>query len=210
MQFDNQLVTDYLCTNRLKVIKSDASRPWGGWYLIDIHNPENSSQSLYDKKIIRVVPGTILSLQYHGSPDHMGHSELWEACTKMRALIGLRSVVGVSQDELEKSIRDTIIVDIEAGGKILIRAGCLHALANPYDEDVFIIEQRQSFHPESPESRENNIVRIYDQTNRNGVPSYPVDLLNNIMNKNYNPDVIVHSEEFLRNDVGNFEIHEIF
>ena len=196
MQFDNQLVNDYLNTNNLKVIKCDSSRPWGGWYIIDIHNIENQSQSLYDKKIIQVVPGTILSLQYHGSPDHVGHYEVWEACTKIRALIGLQSVVGLSSYDLDLCINNTIIVDIEAGGKILIGAGCLHALANPFDDYIFIIEQRQSFHPETPESRENNIVRIYDQTNRNGTPSYPVDLLNKIMDKQYKPDVLVHSGEF--------------
>jgi len=195
MEFKNEIVNDYLHNNNLRIIKSDPNRPWGGWYIIDINNIENPQDSMHDKKILHVIPGTLLSLQYHGSPSHPGHKETWETCTKTRAVISKYSVVNLSQSDFDKCLNDLLIVDLEPGAKIFIGSGFLHALANPYTDDLFVIETRESQTPESPENRESNISRIYDQTNRGGIPSYPVELSQKIMNPNFIPHFLIKSGE---------------
>ena len=183
MEFKNAEVTNYLKKKNLSVIECDQNRPWGGWYLIDA-NPQ------FDKKILRVVPQTILSLQFHGTPTHPGHLEKWEACTQIRAIVGCQSVVGQSEDIL----KTLLVVDVEPQGTLIIGSGFVHALANPFSDDIYVVETRESMINETAKERENNIVRIYDQTNRNGTPSFPEDLLNRIMDVNRKADVIVKSQ----------------
>jgi hypothetical protein len=65
-----------------------------------------------------------------------------------------------------------MIVDVQAGGKLKIKARFLHALVNSYPHDIFVIETRHSQIPETANDREENIVRVYDQTNRNNTPSF--------------------------------------
>src|ERR1700679_3583575 len=101
MEFDNLAIKDYLNKHNLSVIKADPQRPWGGWYIIDIDNIENPLYSMYDKKVLRVIPGTLLSLQYHGSLSHPGHHEIWEALTKIRAIISQKSAIGLSRADFD-------------------------------------------------------------------------------------------------------------
>src|SRR3990167_3174372 len=123
MEFKNEIINHYFHCNNLKIIKSDISllsvphahRPWGDWYIFDINNIENPQKSIYDKKIIRVIPGTLLSLQYHGSPSHPSHSEIWETCTKIRAVISKYSVINLSKIDFDRCLNDLLIVDLEPG-----------------------------------------------------------------------------------------------
>lgn len=198
MDFKNIIVDDYLKSNNLQIINSDPHRPWGGWYMIDINSTScynDSLSSLSDKKIIRVIPGSLLSLQYHGSLDNSGHDEIWETCTKTRAIVSKKSVIGMSKSDFEHCLNDLLVIDLDPSAKIVISAGFIHALVNPYDNDLFVIETRISQKQESSNDRENNITRIYDQYNRSGTSSYPSDLLLKIMDKNFKPDVVVPRNE---------------
>lgn len=188
MQFQNKEVTDYLNRNQLKVISFDDNRPWGGWYLINIDQSPNSN---FDKKILRVVPNTVLSLQFHGTESHPGHLEIWEACTHIRAIISKESVVSKTSGELCVILENLIFVDVNPGGTLIIGPGYIHALANLYKEDIYVIETRQSQIVETCDQRENNIVRIYDQTNRNNTPSYPDELILRIMDPQAEPNYLI-------------------
>lgn len=188
MKFNNCHVNKYLENNKLSIIDSDVNRPWGSWYLI--HN-----NSLSDKKILQVLPQNILSLQYHGTDTNLGHNEIWEACTPIRAVLSFESAINKSQCELIEILNNLIIVDVECGGKINIGAGFIHALANPYLEDIYVIEERCSQKPETSQDRENNITRIYDQKQRNNTPSYPIALLNKILDPKYKPNYSINCDE---------------
>lgn len=189
MKFDNQIVNDYLQDNNLQVIKFDR-RPWGGWYLI-----ENYPVLIRDRKVLHVTPGTLLSLQYHGTASNPGHREIWDACTKIRALISTRPVIGLSKEDFEKCVNELLMIDLEPHAKLYIGPGFIHALINPYANDLYVIETRESIQPESSDTRENNISRIYDQTNRGGIPAYPTELSQKIMDPNSKPDFVVKSGE---------------
>jgi len=187
MDFKNDFIVNYINNNKLTV-QDWNNRPWGAWYLIDLN-------SMSDKKVIRVSPGTLLSLQYHGSLKHLGHEESWIACTHIRAILSKRSVIEIDNKDFEETLNNLIVVDIQSGGTLNIRAGVIHALANPFNEDIYVIETRKSQMPETAKSREDNITRIYDQTNRNGILSFPLDLIQRAL-KSYIPaDYIVKSNE---------------
>ena len=185
MTFDNKLVNEFMKDNKLNIIEEDGKRPWGDWYIIRL-------EKQFDTKVLRVIPKTLLSLQYHGTPTHQGHSEKWVACTNIRALISKQSAIGLSKEELTKSLNEMIMVDIKAGGTLIIGPGIIHALANPFDDDIYVIETRLSEIVETSKDREDNIVRIYDQTNRNGTPSFPPNLVKRILDPASSPDYIVN------------------
>lgn len=135
-------------------------RPWGDWTLID-------QDDMSDKKILHLLPGSLLSLQFHGDENHPGHKETWLALTKIRAVVG-------------DTIDDLSIIDIQPQGQLIINPGMIHALVNPFATDCYVMETRESQCVERPIDREENITRIYDQTNRGGLPSYPEALLKRI------------------------------
>lgn len=208
LAFSNNKVTEYLQQFSLEVGLYDDTRPWGAWYIID--SGESYQQSRYygiesdaslvqglkgsfDKKILKTIPGTLLSLQYHGTIDHPGHSEIWLACTKMRAVVSKKSAVGASSRELEDILQNLIVLEIEPGGQLYNPGGFIHALANPFDSDVFLIESRISQIQESSDQREANIVRIYDQTQREGTPVFPKELFERVMNSEIPADYYVKS-----------------
>jgi hypothetical protein len=174
---------DYLEKNHLDIIESD-NRPWGAWYVIEI-----DEENFLDRKILKVVPHTLLSLQFHGSGDRLGHQETWVALTKIRAIISYESYAERPLNEL-----DLLIVDIEPGGELVIKPGFVHALANPFELDIYVVETRKSQIKEKPDDREKNITRIYDQTRRNGIPAYPDELFKKIMNCNTIPDLVIRNK----------------
>jgi mannose-6-phosphate isomerase-like protein (cupin superfamily) len=183
----NRLIQKYLEKQKLTIIKNDI-RPWGGWYLIDDTNT-------FDKKIIHVEPKMLLSLQYHGTPENRGHKEIWECCTRVRAIVSEKSVVGVAQDALNELLGKLLVIDILPGGKLIIEPGVIHALVNPFDENLYVIETRVSMKEETSIDREANITRIFDFTNRYGIPSYPQDLINRIMDPDFMPDYMINQGE---------------
>ncbi len=172
-------INRYLENNKLNIINCN-KRSWGEWCLID------NSHMEYDKKILRVNPGMLLSLQYHGRDGRDGHLEIWEAFTKIRAIIGRESVVGKSDLKLD----DLLVLDINTGGSLIIGPGFVHGLGNPFSSDIYVIETRESQIVESSTDRELNITRIYDQADR--APPFPPHLVSRFME---NPDIIVNDGE---------------
>lgn len=188
----NHIIQKYLTENELSIIKSD-TRPWGTWDLID-------QNYTFDKKIIQLSPKMLLSLQYHGTTENIGHKEIWEACTHVRTLVSQKSVIGISQDLLNQVLEELLIIDLLPGGKLIIEPGVIHTLVNPFDENVCVIETRVSMKEETSNDREANITRIFDLTNRYNISSYPSNLFNKIMDPNLMPDYIIgYGETFFTN-----------
>ncbi len=131
-------------------------KPWGSYEVFEVG-------STYDKKILKVNPGFFLSLQFHGTTQHPGHSEQWVALTDIVV------VKGFELDKLE-------IKKYQKNDTIKIAAGEYHALVNPFSFEIAVEETRTSPIVESAEDREKNITRIYDQTHRYGLPDFPEEL----------------------------------
>ena len=171
----NAFVRDYVARKKLTITGIKEDKEWGGYYNLfeDGHN--------YDIKILWVKPKGVLSLQYHGSPEHPGHHEIWTPISNARIILG------ETVDSLE-------IIDRHPGGIILIPAGHIHSLANPFaDDSVYVVEVRISSKNENRKKREANITRIYDEYERededrqNDTPKYPDNLLKSIMEAPFNP-----------------------
>lgn len=169
-------VEKYLKENNLSLIDSNEDKPWGGYYIFE-------AGSNYDKKILRVKPEQYLSLQFHGTQDHPGHAETWIALTDFVIVLGSRSAVGLSDEEYQNELNSLKIIRVKQGDKIEIGSGFMHALVNPFDHDIYVQETRTSQFDESSDEREQNIVRIYDQTGRDGLPDWPNKIKNEIKNK---------------------------
>ena len=171
----NPTIREYFAKHNLNLLLKDEERPWGGWYVYETGDN-------YDKKVMWVKPRNLLSLQYHGTTEHPSHAEQWTAITTMCVALGNKPVVGLSAAELAVELANVRVITIQPGDKIDIPAGYLHALCNPYDTDLYMLETRTSPSREDSNSRENNIVRIYDQAQRGGVPQFPPELYNRIFN----------------------------
>jgi mannose-6-phosphate isomerase-like protein (cupin superfamily) len=172
-QFANQFINDYIEKNNLTIIEHDENRPWGGYYIYD-------AGKNYDKKIFFIKPGQFLSLQYHGTPEQPGHNEEWTAITEIKVVLGNKNVVGISKEELAEELQNLNVLKVAPGEKIRIPAGYLHALVNPYPHNIHFAETRMSQQDEPSSEREGNIVRIYDQSQRDNCPKWPEGLLEKI------------------------------
>jgi len=170
----HKIVSDYLKDNNYQVVSQDEERPWGRFYVFQVGDN-------YDKKILWVKPQNLLSLQYHGSKIQPGHSENWLALTDFRILISKQNALEYPNYEEKTLLNDLEIRDIKTGSEINIPAGHMHALVNPYLHDIFLVETRTSAKNESSKDREDNIVRVYDLTQRNNTPSYPKNLYSELM-----------------------------
>jgi len=183
---DNTIITNYISKNNFQIISSDLNRPWGGFHILDTEDSKET-KTLFDTKIIYVLPTKLLSLQYHGSSTYIGHNEIWYTCTKTRILLSKKSVIDLSLQELTQCLNDLLIIDLEPNAKIFIPVGFLHALINPYDTNLYIIETRLSQIPELSSDRENHITRIYDQGTRPNTTPYPHKMLTALQNPNIPP-----------------------
>lgn len=179
MEIGDQYVKSYLYEKGItSLIAADEARPWGAWWLFENGKYPVTLED-YDRKILKVNPADgarMLSLQFHGSVDTPGHREEWRAITDILLLIGQRSVVGLSGAVLEEAIDEMKLIQLKANESIEIPAGYLHALINPWsDRAIYVEETRISpGHVEQDyQQREENIVRIYDQTGRGGLPDFP-------------------------------------
>jgi hypothetical protein len=210
MKFQNERVNEYLTSRGKEIIKFDDQRPWGGWYIFDQGDSYQQSEycgnetqielvehlkGSFDKKVLRVLPGTLLSLQFHGTSTHPGHSEIWQACTDIRVVLSKVSGVGLDEIALSKVLQELVVIDVKAGGTLFIPGGFIHALSNPYESESFVIETRISEIPEDSGQREDNIVSIYDQTQRRGAPIYPQGLFERIMKLGNDADYVVREGE---------------
>lgn len=211
MQQFPSLIDDYSSRHQLQIINSDPQRPWGGWYLIDQGDSFKQSRYVqqkalfikgekfdgsFDKKILHILPDTLLSLQFHGSEKHAGHSELWMAATNLRILISLDQGVGLDSVKLKQLIDTIRIIDMEAGSSVFVPAGFLHSIANCYDTDAYLVETRLSAIRETAPDREMNITRIYDRTGRGNTPFFPRELLERIMDKDTPGHMVLQAGQF--------------
>lgn len=169
-------VQKYLKENNATLIDSNEDKPWGGYYIFEVGKD-------YDKKVLRVKPDQYLSLQFHGTLDHPGHSEKWIALTDFVIVLGNKSAVGLSDSELNEELSNLKIIKVKQGDSIQIPSGVMHALVNPFDNDIYVQETRTSQMDESSDDREKNIVRIYDQTRRDGLPDWTERLKGEIRGK---------------------------
>jgi hypothetical protein len=201
-------VEEYLLCHSLSVLQFDNTRPWGGWYIIDEGDDYlNSSyfknefhfagvqqrMASFDKKILQVLPGNALSLQCHSSGGPLrSHSEMWVSFVKFRLLASYSSVFA---DKHESLLKNLLIIDVESGGRLFIPAGFMHALVNPFSQDIFISETRISPVSQTPMEREGNIDRIYDQSKRRGIMPFPQHLADKILNPDTLPDLLVKKHE---------------
>lgn len=164
----NVFVREYAKSRKLNVESFDEARDWGGFYIL-------ASGMNYDVKILWVKPGELLSLQCHGTLESPGHDEVWTALTNVRV------IRGASVESLE-------IIDRVPGSIVTIDGGVMHCLANPFaEDDVYVSEVRISSGAETPQQREQRIVRVYDKYERADTPPYPPRLQNEILQTPFHP-----------------------
>ena len=144
-----------------QIIKSDFTRPWGGFFVMDetqadkfIENyfPTYKKEQLIlgnklSPKILIVAPGQRLSWQYH-----FRRAEIW------RVVEGEVGVVISDTDE------ETDPGQYEPGDQIILTKGQRHRLVGLEDWGV-IAEIWQHTEPENP-SDEDDIVRLQDDYGR--------------------------------------------
>ncbi|HPO06166.1 MAG TPA: hypothetical protein PLQ36_03575 [Candidatus Gracilibacteria bacterium] len=179
-------VENILNEYQANVIEQDENRPWGGWWLFEEGRLAHSGEN-YDRKIIRVNPGesmNMLSLQYHGQEALPGHREIWQALTDLVIIIGEDDMTKLSQAEKTEALQNLKYLQLKAGQSIEIPAGYLHALVNPYSQQAVYLEEFRispPFSNQNRQTREANITRIYDQTGRDNLPDFPLQIKNRIL-----------------------------
>ncbi|MFW5702451.1 MAG: hypothetical protein ACOCXP_00610 [Candidatus Dojkabacteria bacterium] len=166
----NQFVKNYLRDNNLELLDTNEDKPWGGYYIFEWANT-------HDKKVLWVKPGEVLSLQFHGTVQHPGHREHWLGLSRYAVFLGTEPVHEKGMEEVIDLASRTPLLRKSAGESTDIPAGHLHALYNPYPEDIYVIEIRTSQVNEDSEAREKNITRIFDQARRDGLPKFPPGML---------------------------------
>ena len=143
------------------ILKSDFTRPWGGFFVIDEgqadkfiahYFPTYKKEQLMlgnklSPKILVVAPGQRLSWQYH-----FRRAEIW------RVVEGEVGVVTSDTDE------ETTPGHYEPGDQIILTKGQRHRLVGLEDWGV-IAEIWQHTEPENP-SDEDDIVRLQDDYGR--------------------------------------------
>lgn len=154
-------VESFLQDKNVRVISSDQSRPWGGFFVIDEYQSEKfikeffpelsiSDFAGFDKlspKILVVAPSKRLSWQYHHR-----RSEIW------RVLNGDVGVI-VSEDDTQGDVRT-----LNPGETIRLKQGERHRLIGLNEWSV-LAEIWQHTSAEDP-SDENDIVRVEDDFGR--------------------------------------------
>ena len=198
-------VQEYFRKNNLSIIFAEARQvdelyPQGKYqyavYMVgkDHKNDRSSNHYLarlpelicsYDEKVLFLDgpkgDGEIisLSLQYHGTVDKNGHTEVWENVGKipLRVVQSKHQVHTKTKAELKDYIdleENLIIVEVYPDGKIVNPKGHLHALFNVYkDQPIFLRETRVSELEETYEARELNNTRVCDFSRESVVGIFP-------------------------------------
>jgi hypothetical protein len=143
-----------------------------------------------DEKILLVdekQPGqNVLSMQYHGRPDLSGHLEVWEFLTAGFVVSGSESwrPFGWPREEYAQELNNLKIRHIRAGERLVILPGQWHALAKQESlEPLYVREFRISLEKGGTnEDRENNIVRVLDNSRRDGCAPFPAELIRELNN----------------------------
>lgn len=159
-------------------------RPWGGYLHI-------AKQPHYDEKIIWINPVSMiaedlnaLSLQFHGLGDSLGHFEHWQALSDIVMLRSMRPIIIDSMDEdkllglIDEHINNHLeLIFVPEGESIEIDSRTLHALINPFDDLLGIVKERRESVDKSrsdinEDTREKDIYRILDNTQRDNAKAY--------------------------------------
>ncbi|MGN6603115.1 MAG: hypothetical protein ACTHK8_11730 [Ginsengibacter sp.] len=154
-------VKSFLEENGFKIVNSDKTRPWGGFFVIDedqsqkfidhfFHNVEDSqkqSEGKISPKILIVEKGKRLSWQYH-----FRRSELWK-------VIGGEAGVVQSDTDEESAVQRKNVNDV-----IKLKQGERHRLIglNTWGIIAEIWQHTDATNP----SDENDIVRLQDDFGR--------------------------------------------
>jgi mannose-6-phosphate isomerase-like protein (cupin superfamily) len=154
-------VKSFLEENGFKIVNSDKTRPWGGFFVIDedqsqkfidhfFHNVEDSqkqSEGKISPKILIVKKGKRLSWQYH-----FRRSELWK-------VIGGEAGVVQSDTDEESAVQRKNVNDV-----IKLKQGERHRLIglNTWGIIAEIWQHTDATNP----SDENDIVRLQDDFGR--------------------------------------------
>ena len=154
-------IKTFLENNDFKIIRSDETRPWGGFFVIDelqtksfidffFNNVPEAHQNIHGKlspKILIVEAGKRLSWQYHHR-----RAEIWK-------VIGGQAGVVISNTDIETPLQTKKINDV-----IVLKQGERHRLIG-MDKWGIIAEIWQHTNAESP-SNEDDIVRLQDDFGR--------------------------------------------
>jgi mannose-6-phosphate isomerase-like protein (cupin superfamily) len=159
-QIFNRIEAD-LSAEGFRIVASDFSRPWGGFFVIDEEQAEKFIAHYFptykkedlmlgnklSPKILVVAPGQRLSWQYH-----FRRAEIW------RVVEGEVGVVTSDNDEEKEMIA------YEPGDLIILTKGQRHRLVGLTDWGI-LAEIWQHTDPENP-SDEADIVRLQDDYGR--------------------------------------------
>lgn len=154
-------IKTFLEKNDFKIVHTDESRPWGGFFVIDelqtknfidffFNNVLEAHQNTYGKlspKILIVEAGKRLSWQYHHR-----RAEIWK-------VIGGQAGVVISNTNVETPLQTKKINDV-----IVLKQGERHRLIG-MDQWGIIAEIWQHTNTEIP-SNEDDIVRLQDDFGR--------------------------------------------
>ena len=156
-----QLVKTFLDENKFKIVSSDQSRPWGGFYVIDerqsrkfidmfftdIDAAQKQSSGKISPKILIVEGGKRLSWQYHHR-----RAEVWK-------VIGGVAGVITSEDDREGALQEKSPNDV-----IVLKQGERHRLIGTQGWGIIaeIWQHTDDNHP----SDEEDIVRVQDDFGR--------------------------------------------
>jgi mannose-6-phosphate isomerase-like protein (cupin superfamily) len=152
---------DILERHRIRVVNSDLSRPWGGFFVIDESQAQEFANHFIDglnvnqinisgrlsPKLLFVKPQTRLSWQYH-----YRRSEIWKV---VEGQVGI--VRSFTDEETELQILDP-------GGQVMLKQGERHRLIG-LDDWAVIAEIWQHTDANNP-SNEEDIVRVQDDFGR--------------------------------------------
>ncbi|HXR83792.1 MAG TPA: hypothetical protein VN722_05760 [Hanamia sp.] len=155
-----EAVKNYLKENGFKIINSDETRPWGGFFVIDEKQSQkfvafffNGTEDAYNEeqkispKILIVEPGKRLSWQYH-----YRRAELWK-------VIGGKVGVVQSENDKETEVKTKKINDL-----IKLKQGERHRLIGL--ETWGIVAEIWQHADYLQPSDENDIVRLQDDFGR--------------------------------------------
>lgn len=150
-------VEDYLKNEGFGITKTDQSRPWGGFFVLDenqilkfkekffadVDLSESQLQQKLSPKLLLVAPGARLSWQYH-----FRRAELW------KLIAGESAIVRSASDEQGPTI------PMNLGETVSLEKGERHRLVGTKSWGI-VAEIWMHSDPENP-SNEDDIVRLED------------------------------------------------
>ena len=153
---------EFLEKQSFRVVGSDFTRPWGGFFVIDESQAEKFIETFFpghtqdslmigeklSPKLLAVAPGQRLSWQYHHR-----RAEIWR-------VVDGPVLVAISKDDTESDPKE-----YEKGETITLNCGDRHRLIGSPERWGVVAEIWQHTEPGNP-SDEEDIVRVQDDFGR--------------------------------------------